>query len=161
MTETCVIMYSCLLQSEYLFSGTLDMKFLFHFPCCYLLTTEKGCFQSKGGRILNLKQTFECVWLEQSPCVFRCLHHHCCELFRLLLSHVLHGLLQILLDVFSIDLYQGYKEIGYYPFGELWVILWNFWPILKNIFSKTTGQKLFIFGLVSPQETSVSSIFSN
>ena len=36
-------------------------------------------------------------------------------------------------------------------FMELWVILYNFWPILKK--SKTTNQKSFIFGLESPQGT--------
>ena len=33
---------------------------------------------------------------------------------------------------------------------ELWVILCNFWPILKKMY-KTTDQKSFIFGLESPQ----------
>ena len=37
-------------------------------------------------------------------------------------------------------------------FMELWVILCNFWPILKKIFfHKSTDQKSFIFGLESPQ----------
>ena len=36
-------------------------------------------------------------------------------------------------------------------FMELWVILCNFWPILKKIFYKTNDHKSFIFSLESPQ----------
>ena len=41
-----------------------------------------------------------------------------------------------------------FVKIGVLPlfFMELWVILYNFWPILKKIFYKTTDQKSFIFG---------------
>ena len=45
-------------------------------------------------------------------------------------------------------------KIGVLPvfFMELWVILCNFWPILKKIcFHESTDQKSFIFGLESPQ----------
>ena len=35
-------------------------------------------------------------------------------------------------------------------FMKLWVILCNFWQILKKIFYKTTDQKSFKFGLESP-----------
>ena len=44
-------------------------------------------------------------------------------------------------------------KIGVLPlfFMELWVILCNFWPILRKYFYKTTDQKSFIFGLKSPQ----------
>ena len=46
-----------------------------------------------------------------------------------------------------------FVKIGVLPlfFMELWVILCNFWPILKKIFYKTTDQKSFKFGLESPQ----------
>ena len=46
-----------------------------------------------------------------------------------------------------------FVNIGVLPlfFIELWVILCNFWLILKKIFFyKTTNQKSFIFGLESP-----------
>ena len=36
-------------------------------------------------------------------------------------------------------------------FMKLWVILCNFWPILKKSSIKTTDQKSFKFGLESPQ----------
>ena len=47
-----------------------------------------------------------------------------------------------------------FVKIGVLPlfFMELWVILCNFWLILKKIFLyKTTDQKPFKFGLESPK----------
>ena len=47
-----------------------------------------------------------------------------------------------------------FVKIGVLPifFMELWVILSNFWLILKKIFfHKSTDQKSFIFGVESPQ----------
>ena len=44
-------------------------------------------------------------------------------------------------------------------FIELWVILCNFWPILKKIFYTTTDQKSFIFGLERPHGGLVSNLF--
>ena len=50
-----------------------------------------------------------------------------------------------------------FVKIGVLPlfFMELWVILCNFWPILKKIFHKSTDQKPFIFGV----EGLVSNLF--
>ena len=47
-----------------------------------------------------------------------------------------------------------FLKIGVLPVFsmELWVILCNFWPILKKIFfPKCPDQKSFIFGVESPQ----------
>ena len=46
-----------------------------------------------------------------------------------------------------------FLKIGVLPVFcmELWVILCNFWPILKKIFHKSTDQKSFIFSVESLQ----------